>query len=191
MKGRLQRPPDFTGGRLDSFRQVFVRHGLAGLVLALIFVLPHPGREALWGVLAPAIQSPVLYGVWGALVLAALSVYSTLRDRKLRPAQLGWIVYLGFLSLWEEWVFRVAIPDLLMGSGLDIKLAFLLASGFFGAMHYFTLRWRWQWCVGALIGGLALSRQVDLHADLLLISAYHWVATFMNTPRPPGQSSRG
>lgn len=191
MKSRLQRPADFSGDRLDSFRQVFLRHGLLGLSLALVFAASEQRREALWSVLAPGLQAPVIYLAGAASLLVVLCGYTLMREGELRLTQMGWIIYLGLLSFWEEWVFRVAVPDLLLELGLDIKLAFLSASLLFGALHFFTLRWKLTWCVGACIGGLALSRQIEVHADLLLITAYHWVATFLNTPRSPGTSSRG
>ena len=40
------------------------------------------------------------------------------------------------------------------------------------------------------LGGLALSRHFGNHFDLAMVVALHWVATFVNTPRPPGRSAR-
>jgi hypothetical protein len=65
------------------------------------------------------------------------------------------------------------------------------SNALFGFMHYFTLRWKWYWCVGAFLGGMALSRHLAQHQDLALIVAFHWIATFLNTPRPPGRRPPG
>ncbi len=40
---RLQRPPDFTGKTLNHFRDVFLRHGLPGLLLGCLFLVPAIG----------------------------------------------------------------------------------------------------------------------------------------------------
>lgn len=182
---RLQREPDFTGGRLTRFQQVFLRHGLPGLVLALLCLGVPQLQSSLSEGLESALASPGRYAALALLILAALSIYSWQSDRTWSAAKPGWVCYLGALSLWEEWVFRLALPHLLGHLGAPGALAVLLSAILFGAAHYFTLRWRWPWCVGAALGGLLLSRQLGLHGDLLLIAALHWIATVLNTPRPP------
>ena len=183
---RLQRAPDFTGDSLRNFRSVFLRHGLPVAAIAVL-VLAHPEvRLLLLDGLAPAFASPYRYLVVGITILLALSIYAWAIERTWQFQQFTWIVYLGALSLWEEWVFRIVIPSALEIQGIDIFTALIISNLAFGAIHYFTLRWKWPWCVGAFIGGLALSRQMELHGDLLLITAYHWIATFLNTPRSPG-----
>ena len=188
---RLQRDKDFTGERLTSFRQVFLRHGLPGL-LAAIGLLLLPG---LYGVFAESLSAmavqPTRYVIGGMVILVTLSLYTWRLDRQWRPAQLAWIAYLGALSLWEEWVFRLALPHLIEASGASVWLAALMSAILFGALHYFTLRWRWQWCVSAALGGLYFSYQMELHGNLLLVAGIHWVATSINTPRPPSPPSPG
>ncbi|MEO0784313.1 MAG: hypothetical protein AAFY10_01345 [Pseudomonadota bacterium] len=185
---RLQRDKDFTGGRLSSFREVFLRHGLPGLSLAVLcFAVPGLPTAFLEG-LARGLANPALYGGGFVLVFLALAGYACLIDGRWSFARLGWVVYLGALSFWEEWVFRLALPHMLEGAGISVWLAAGLSALVFGGAHYFTLRWKLQWCVGAVIGSLLLSRQMQVHEDLLLISAFHWIATLLNTPRPPGQN---
>ena len=181
---RLQRAPDFTGGRLNSFRQIFLRHGLPGALLG-VMLLALPG---MW-ILLESSTSPdhtFLYLSWGIAIAFALSIYAAVIDKGWRPMQLGWVLYLGLLSLWEEWLFRIAMPSVLSTLGISLFAAVIISNVAFGAMHYFTLRWKWPWCFGAFLGGLALSRQLEVHQDLLLITAYHWIGTFLNTPRSPG-----
>ncbi len=184
-QSRLQRPPDFTGRRLNSFRQVFLRHGMPGALLGAL-VLLHPNVRVLGERgLEPFLANPVRYLVIAAVILIALSIYACYIDRGWRAKQLGWIVYLGALSLWEEWVFRLAIPYYLDMQGVALWSAVLFTNLAFGVIHYFTLRWRWYWCVAAFLGGIALSRPMDTHFDLLLITGFHWIGTFLNTPRSP------
>lgn len=186
---RLQREPDFTGERLTRFSEVFVRHGLPGLILALLCLSVPELQTSLAQSLRKGAESAGLYIVSGVVIVTGLSVYSWLADRSWSLSRLGWVIYLGALSFWEEWVFRLAIPTILEGFGASYWLAATLNALVFGAVHYFTLRWRVQWCVGAFLGGLLLSRQMQVHDDLLLVAAFHWIATLVNTPRPPGQSA--
>ena len=186
---RLQRDKDFTGGRLTTFREVALRHGLPGLMLALIF-LTLPGLTAAFlNGLEPGFTSPVRYGTAALLILAALTTFACLSDGRWSVSRLGWVIYLGALSLWEEWVFRLAVPHILEQAGASVWVAAVLSALVFAGAHYFTLRWKLQWCFGAFAGSLLLSRQMQIHEDLLLIAAFHWVATLVNTPRPPGQSA--
>lgn len=169
---------------------MFLRHGLPGLALALICLSVPSLQAAFADGLAKALAAPGRYLIGALVIFAGLNAYAWFIDRQWSLAKLGWIVYLGALSFWEEWVFRVALPELLEGWGASAALAVLLSAALFGGAHYFTLRWRWMWCIGAFLGGLALSRQMQVHNDLLLISAFHWIATYLNTPRPPGLVSR-
>ena len=145
---------------------------------------------------AELLAAPLFYLGTGVLTFAAMLGYAYSLDRQLNPGSVGWILYLLVLSVWEEVFFRLAIPYFgQYQPGVDaIPMALpILVIGSnlaFGAIHYFTLRWKWPWCLVAFIGGMALSRNLHQHFDLALIIALHWVATFINTPRLPGQSKR-
>ena len=190
-KQRLQRPPDFTGNQLNGFLQVAVRHGLPGALLGLVCLL-HPTMS---GLLTDALQSalaePAVYAGAGALILLLMAGFSSVQDRRFDLPRLGWILYLLAVSIWEEWVFRVAIPYFMVEIGVGLRAAVLGSNLTFGLMHYFTLRWKWYWCLLAGLGGMALSRQFHHANDFLLIVAIHWIATFINTPGLPGQSKSG
>ncbi len=185
---RLQRPPDFTGGRLSSFRAVFLRHGLPGALLGLICLLYPDMRSLLLNGSEAFLANPVRYVTTGVVIFGGLTAYAWYLDKKIDLPRLGWIVYLLCLSAWEEWVFRLALPYFAEQQGVELRVAVVVSSLAFGAIHYFTLRWRWQWCLGAFLGSLALSRQMEQHFDLALIIGIHWIATFINTPRLPGRS---
>ncbi|MDZ7685961.1 MAG: hypothetical protein U5O39_13900 [Gammaproteobacteria bacterium] len=73
---------------------------------------------------------------------------------------------------------------------MNLSIAVIASNILFGAVHYFTLRWKWQWCLGACLGGIVLSRQMNEHFDLALLIGIHWVATYANTPRLPGRRRR-
>lgn len=192
---RLQRPADFTGSRLATFRAVALRHGVPGALLGMLCLL-HPDIRALLSPpLTNLLAAPVLYAAIGAAIFTALAAYAGFIDRRLDVQAAGWILYLLFISISEEWLFRVAIPYYAQAHGASLGTAVIASNAIFGLMHYFTLRWKWPWCVGAFVGGLALSRQFEVHHDLAMIIGIHWIATFLNTPRLPGRapqrSSRG
>lgn len=182
---RLQRAPDFTGQRLNTFREVALRHGLPGGIAAIVLLLGYPGAGLLLDGLSPLSASPLDYLVGGFVIFVALIAYAIWIDRKFQWASALWIIWLLGVSISEEWVFRVALPAL--GALVaDPRAAVLASNVLFGVIHYFTLRWKWYWCLGAALGGMALSRQYAETGDLAFIIAIHWIATFINTPRMPG-----
>ena len=184
---RLQRAPDFTGARLDRFSQVFLRHGLPGALLGVVCLTVPDMRALLQPALVPLLAEPARYLSAGLLTFAALSAWSWRLEGRVDAAAIGWIVYLLALSAWEEWVFRAALPYFAESHGASLRSAVLVTNAAFGALHYFTLRWKWHWCVGAFLGGLGLSRLLHHDFDLALVVGVHWMATFLNTPRPPGR----
>ena len=182
---RLQRAPDFTGRQLNHFYQVALRHGLPGLLLGCLLLIT--STEVLTGQLSRFLAAPAPY-VLGALAILLFTLFwSWYLDRTVSIAQSGWILYLLFVSIWEEWAFRVAVPIVLVGTGLDPRVAIIGSNVLFGAMHYFTLRWKATWCFLAFLGGMELSRQYIENGDLLILIGIHWIATFLNTPWYPGK----
>lgn len=184
---RLQRAADFTGERLVSCRQIVLRHGLPGVLAALALMLLTPVPSTVWQALAPALQAPLTWV--GLLLLSGVAQLAWARwlNGDLLGVDAGWSLYLLALSCWEEVLFRLALPLLLVQAGADPFVSIVLANLLFGAMHWFTLRWRLHWCILAVLGGLALSRHFMLHTDLVALIALHWVGTFLNTPRMPGR----
>ena len=89
----------------------------------------------------------------------------------------------------EEWAFRVFLPLYLMDD-LGERASVVVSSAIFGALHYFTLRWRMMPCLLTALGGLGFSRMLEVSGDLALVILVHWIVTFLNTPRPPVGESR-
>ena len=144
-------------------------------------------RELLSVALTNLYIHPQMYILAGLMIMTGLSLYAWYVDRRWHLEKLGWVLYLGALSVWEEWVFRLAIPFFMESRGIELFVAVLGANIFFAVAHYFTLRWKWQWCVAVFFFGMLLSRQMNNHFDLLLVVGIHWVFTFLNTPRLPGR----
>ena len=184
---RLQRPPDFTGNLLNTFADVVFRHGFPGAALGFIFLLYPLARDPLINSLYSATIEPGKYLAGGLVISMGMIAISLVRDRKLDPTRLLWIFYLFMVSVFEEWVFRLALPFVLVELEVNFRAAVIASNLAFGVMHYFTLRWKWQWCLLAFLGGMGLSRQFHSQEDFLLIVAIHWIATFINTPREPAQ----
>ncbi len=182
---RLQRPPDFTGRQLNHFYQVVLRHGLPGFLLGVLLLIT--SADLLMAPLNRFLAAPEPYILGAGVILLLTHCWSWYLDRTGSIAQSGWIVYLLFVSIWEEWAFRVAVPDSLVDVGLDPRVAIIASNVLFGAVHYFTLRWKASWCFLAFLGGMGLSRQYVENGDLLILIGMHWVATFINTPRYPGK----
>ena len=73
----------------------------------------------------------------------------------------------------------------LLESALGASAAIIVSNALFGAIHYFTLRWKLGHCVFAALGGIGLSRLLESSGDLMLVILVHFIATFLNTPRSP------
>ena len=136
--------------------------------------------------LSQAAAHPVRVAVVATVIFLFLNLYAWAIDRDWRIEKAGWVLYLGAVSAWEEWVFRVAMPYHMESLGVSFLWAVLISNLLFGAAHYFTLRWKWQWCLGAFLFGMGLSKQFHEQENLALIIVVHWVVTFLNTPRLPG-----
>ena len=180
--GRLQRMPDFTGNRISQFKQVLLRHGLPVLIFASVCLLFPDMRAALSGAMLQTMQTPLPY----LIALGALLVFfvaSAEFYRRVNLQQVSWVLYLLGISICEEWVFRLALPGF-VANYVPTAVAIVSCNLIFAIMHYFTLRWRLIWCVGVFFGAMGLSRLMSL-GDLTLLIFVHWLATYINTPKPP------
>ena len=183
--GRLQR--DYVGpvAPVSTFLHVLYRHGLTMGIFACstVWLLSTP---AVFGrVMEDFSSNPTKYTL---ALLAILGFFYAVLIRKrltLNPAQGLWVAYLLYISIVEELAFRLFLPQVLEPSTGFIT-AVLLSNFLFAGLHYFTLRWKWQNCLFAFLGGVGLSRLLDSSGDLTLVILVHFVATFLNTPSQPG-----
>lgn len=184
--GRLQRPAGDNQGHIGSFRQVIYRHGLTmGVIAALCLQLPD-GLEPINQTTENAFTNPLGY-LLGAAALAVFFVFYQRRtSNTVSSTQLLWIGYLLYVSVVEELAFRLLLP-IGLATGIELTTAIVISNVIFAAIHYVTLRWRWQNCLFAFIGGLGFAHLLHTHQDLTLVILAHWFFTFLNTPAPPGK----
>ena len=187
--GRLQRPAKARSSAVLHFRQVISRHLLTMSVIAVVTGLGVAHVDDWKRLLSPLIAHPVHYLAMCVAIVAGIAIYQRVRGIPWSTGQMGWVGYLFLISVVEEWAFRVFLPLYLMDD-LGARASVLLSSVIFGALHYFTLRWRLTACLLTTLGGLGFSRLLDVSGDLALVILVHWIVTFLNTPRPPVGESR-
>jgi len=182
-QGRLQRHGD-EEVKITSFKQVMLRHGLLMLSLAVLCIfLPNASSDFAWS-MKRFFNSPHYYALAFLALFVFLLGYSQLSDKVVNRKQLMWISYLLFISIVEEWIFRLVLPGFLKGYLTPIH-AVVISNLIFASIHYFTLRWRLVWVIFAFFGAMGLSRAMT-YGDLMALIWIHWLATFLNTPFPPG-----
>ena len=186
--GRLQRDhsPDTTP--VSSFAQVLYRHGALMGCAAMVLLLVQDG-SALEDALYFVWQSPGVFVLAVVVILGAFTAYLKWRDYGLDGRQWLWVGYLFYISVVEEVAFRLYLP-VVLESHLGQVAGVLMSNLIFGAIHYYTLRWKFSHCVFTALGGLGLSRLLAQSGDLALVVLVHFVATFLNTPRPPEATAR-
>lgn len=192
-QGRLQRQAGSNGFLVDSFRWVFIRHGLTMSLLLIICVgiRLHTGGDlpSASQALGPLSSQDVLrirwlhFGLLTAL-LTFVGLHWRWRDIEAQRQTLLWLGYLGMISLVEELLFRLVAPQLLQ-SLLGPTGSVVVSNLIFAGLHFFTLRWRLRHCIVVFLGGLGLSRLLQVTDDLILVVLVHWFFTFLNTPRAP------
>ena len=187
--GRLQRPAKSRSSAVLHFRQVLSRHLLTMSVIAVVTGLGVAHVDDWIGLLSPLIAHPVHYLALCVAIVVGIAIYQRVRGIPWSATQMGWVGYLLLISVVEEWAFRVFLSLYLMDD-LGARASVLLSSVLFGALHYFTLRWRLTACLLTTLGGLGFSRLLDVSGDLALVILVHWIVTFLNTPRPPVGESR-
>ena len=181
--GRLQRDHDDQASRLTTFVQVLTRHGAFMGSVALVLILAM-GASTLLQSLASLVHQPSRYVLAIVVMVAAFFGYLRVRGLATGRYQSWWIVYLLYISVVEEIAFRLYLPDFL-NPLMGASAAIIVSNALFGAIHYFTLRWKLGHCVFAALGGIGLSRLLESSGDLMLVILVHFIATFLNTPRSP------
>ena len=187
--GRLQRPAKARSRAVLHFRQVLARHLVTMSVVAVVTGLWVAGVDDWKRLLSPLIAHPVHYLAICVAIVAGIAIYQRVRSIPWSAAQVGWVGYLFLISVVEEWAFRVFLPLYLMDD-LGARASIVVSSVLFGALHYFTLRWRLTACLVTMLGGIGFSRLLEVSGDLALVILVHWIVTFLNTPRPPVGESR-
>jgi len=187
--GRLQRPAKARSRAVLHFRQVLSRHLLTMSVVAVVTGLGVARVEDWKWLLSPLIAHPVHYLAMCVVIVLGIAIYQRVKRIPWSATQMGWVGYLFLISVVEEWAFRVFLP-LYLTDDLGARASVLLSSVIFGALHYFTLRWRLMACLLTTLGGLGFGRLLDESGDLALVILVHWIVTFLNTPRPPVGESR-
>jgi len=192
--GRLQRSSGASGVEIDSFALVFIRHGLTvGVLCAILIVL---------GIVLDSGSSSSAYGLrqtmgydglirvtaqhlWLMLFLFGFFLaYWGWQGININRKQLTWLLYLGYISVVEELVFRLFAPQLLQHA-LSWPASVIISNLIFACLHFLTLRWRAINCLAVLLGGLGLSRLLQVTDDFSLVVLVHFFFTFLNTPSPP------
>jgi membrane protease YdiL (CAAX protease family) len=183
-KRRLQRPAKDQNRLINTFNQVLARHFLTMAVIAgiCIFISIESFANSIY--LKPLTSSPVFY----FFILTAVSLFFIFfylkRRHKIEWIHGAWLTYLLFISVVEEFAFRMMLPILLSGT-FGMMSAVLFSNFLFAFIHYVTLRWKLINCVVAFIGGLGFSRLLVSTEDIAILILVHYFFTFLNTPLPP------
>ena len=183
-KRRLQRPAKDQNRLINTFKQVLARHFLTMAVIAgiCIFISIESFANSIY--LKPLTSSPVFY----FFILTAVSLFFIFfylkRGYKIEWIHGAWLTYLLFISVVEEFAFRMMLPILLSGT-FGMMSAVLFSNFLFAFIHYVTLRWKLINCVVAFIGGLGFSRLLVSTEDIAILILVHYFFTFLNTPLPP------
>ncbi|MDB9738127.1 CPBP family intramembrane metalloprotease [Gammaproteobacteria bacterium] len=183
-KRRLQRPAKDQNRLIKTFNQVLARHLLTMAIIAgiCIFISIESFANSIY--LKPLTSSPVFYFfILTAISLFFIFFYSK-RVHKIEWIHVAWLTYLLFISVVEEFAFRMMLPILLSGT-FGMMSAVLFSNFLFAFIHYVTLRWKLINCVVAFMGGLGLSRLLVSTEDIAILILVHYFFTFLNTPLPP------
>ena len=183
-KRRLQRPAKDQNRLINTFKQVLARHFLTMAVIAgiCIFISIESFANSIY--LKPLTSSPVFYFFILTAVLLFFIFFYLKRGHKIEWIHGAWLTYLLFISVVEEFAFRMMLPILLSGT-FGMMSAVLFSNFLFAFIHYVTLRWKLINCVVAFIGGLGFSRLLVSTEDIAILILVHYFFTFLNTPLPP------
>ena len=182
--GRLQRPAAVDGAHISTFRQVVYRHGLAMGSMALVLALLPSAYDQVARTTTRFMDNPATYLLAGALLLSFFVVYQKRKGYRTSPRNNLWLVYLLYISVVEELAFRLFLP-IVLADAIHFYAAAFVSNVIFAAVHYLTLRWRWQNCVFVFVGGMGFAHMLASHQDIIAVILAHWFFTFLNTPAPP------
>jgi membrane protease YdiL (CAAX protease family) len=188
-EGRLQRKASVKGSFISTFRQVFLRHGLTmGFIAVCCLILPEVSQAIAWSS-SPLMSAPIYYFGVSVGLLLSFFIFLRLKGHQLTQTQVAWLGYLLFISVVEEFAFRLMLPSLLVGV-MGIIPAAVLSNVLFASIHYITLRWKLINCLGVFFGGMGLSRLLSNTEDIALVILVHWFFTFLNTPTSPSRQAQ-
>ena len=192
-RGRLQRQAGLNGFFINSFRWVLIRHGLTMSLLLIVCVgllvysdgYAYSGGQFLDPIRVQAVLAlkPQHYVLLVA-ILGFVCRHWLWHGIHFKRQTLLWLCYLGIISFVEELLFRLVAPHL-MQSVLGSIGSVVVSNLIFAGLHYFTLRWQLRHCIVVFLGGLGLSRLLQVTDDFTLIVLVHLFFTFLNTPHPP------
>ena len=183
---RLQRKASDKQALVATFTQVFIRHGLTMGAIAGIFIFMPVASATYKSNFTPLMSSPFYYLAALSLMSLGLILLLLMRGHAIRPTLLAWMAYLFFISVVEEFAFRLILPALLSGP-VGMIPAVLFSNFLFACIHYVTLRWKFINCTVVFIAGFGLSRLLTNTEDIAIVTLTHFFFTFINTPTPPKQ----
>ena len=186
--GRLQR--DYSGATLpvSTFVQVLYRHGCTMGFIAVTLICLQSTPDPFQTVVSDFSARPSTYILATLSAIGFFCAFLVSKGVPLSRTQCLWIVYLLYISMVEEIAFRLLLP-LALEPSTGFLPAIVLSNFLFALLHYFTLRWKWKNCVLVFLGGMGLSRLLENSGDLALLILVHFVATFLNTPSQPDNST--
>ena len=187
-EGRLQRACRDSKSYISKFRQVLARHGFTMTFIAIGCILFPSVLSGLFLSLDNLFLNTNKYLIASFIILISIVIYLNFFNLELNYRQIFWIGYLLLISIVEEIGFRLSLPILFSEHFLKeyhFVIAIFFSNLIFASLHYFTLRWKFNACLFAFLGGVGLSRLFYVTEDLALVILIHWAITFLNTPTAP------
>ena len=191
-EGRLQRACRDSKSYISKFRQVLARHGFTMTFIAIGCILFPSVLSGLFLSLDNLFLNTNKYLIASLSILISIVIYLKFFNLELNYRQIFWIGYLLLISIVEEIGFRLSLPILFSEHFLKeyhFVIAIFFSNLIFASLHYFTLRWKFNACLFAFLGGVGLSRLFYVTEDLALVILIHWAITFLNTPTAPNNIS--
>lgn len=181
---RLQRPGTDKSPLINKFNQVLTRHFLTMFITAGIFIFFSFESFVNSIYIQPSISSPIFYLTALLAILLFFFLFYLSKGYEIERIHLAWLTYLFFISVVEEFAFRMMLPIILIDK-FGMMSAIIFSNLLFACIHYVTLRWSLINCIIVFIGGLGLSRLLISTEDIAILILVHYFFTFLNTPLPP------